>query len=249
MCTVVFYPGSDGIKLASLRDESPIRPVALKPRIYTYDSYSYLSPIDPLGGGSWIGVNDSGVVIILLNGGYQIHERKDYYSKSRGLVVKELLSSSMPVIDWGKLSLDGVEPFTLVLYDGQHLFQLVWDGNEKHRNLMDKSIPYLWSSSTLYDDKIRQVRFQLFQKWIKTQTTISSDTLKGFFSSYPDEINGFIMNRNDKIKTVNYSFITVLESKAQYEYHDFQHGEKSFSEIQFDEKFEVCLLSSDKENL
>jgi hypothetical protein len=57
------------------------------------------------------------------------------------------------------------------------------------------------------------------------------------------------MNRNDKIKTVNYSFITVLESKAQYEYHDFQHGEKSFSEIQFDEKFEVCLLSSDKENL
>ena len=101
----------------------------------------------------------------------------------------------------------------------------------------------------MYDDKIRQVRFQLFQKWIKTQTTISSDTLKGFFLSYPDEINGFIMNRNDKIKTVNFSFITMLESKAQYEYHDFLHGEKSFSEILFDEKFEVCLLSSDKENL
>lgn len=115
MCTVVFIPKGDKFYFASLRDESPLRPKAVVPDIYRGEDTVILSPIDALAGGTWLGVTSLGSVIILLNGGFEKHERKANYRKSRGLIVSELLASNLPVVNWNSMDMNGVEPFTLVV--------------------------------------------------------------------------------------------------------------------------------------
>jgi hypothetical protein len=214
MCTVVFIPGDKEIYFGSLRDESPNRARAIKPVVSELNGVSFLSPKDPMAGGTWMGVNDKGVVIILLNGGFQNHKRNRYYRKSRGLVVTELLASAFPVVEWSLIDMEGIEPFTLVVWSDHNLFQLVWDGRERFRIRLDETLPYIWSSSTLYNSVAKAKREELFQNWIAMNPPISKLTLLNFFNTYSDSENGFIINRGEVTKTLSFSFITLSENNS-----------------------------------
>ncbi|MDN3654844.1 NRDE family protein [Ferruginibacter paludis] len=222
MCTVVFIPKGDKYFFASLRDESPSRPKAVVPDIYKEGNAVILSPIDAMAGGTWLGVTESGSVIILLNGGFEKHERKTNYRKSRGLIVAELLASNLPVGNWNLMDMQDVEPFTLVVWNEGNLFQLVWDGEHKHGTLLKSGQPYIWSSSTLYDQQARMHRSELFRQWIGINTPVSSLSVFNFFKSYTESENGFLMNRNEQTKTLSYTFIELqTDDSARMQYHDF----------------------------
>lgn len=191
MCTVVFIPKGGKYFFASLRDENPLRPRAAVPTIYKDADAVILSPIDAMAGGTWLGVTDSGNVIILLNGGFKKHERKTNYRKSRGLIVAELLACNSLVKSWNLMDMQGVEPYTLVVWNEGNLFQLVWDGENKHGVILKPNQPYIWSSATLYDSESRNYRSKLFHRWIGMNTTVSSLSLFIFFKSFTDNENGF----------------------------------------------------------
>lgn len=222
MCTVVFIPKGDRYFFASLRDESPSRPKAVVPDIYKEGDTVILSPVDAMAGGTWLGVTASCSVIILLNGGFEKHKRKTSYRKSRGLIVTELLASKLPVRDWNLMHMQDVEPYTLVVWNEGNLFQLVWDGEHKHGVLLKSNQPFIWSSSTLYDQQARTHRSELFQQWITMNTAVSSLSLFNFFKSYTESENGFLMNRNEQTKTLSYTFIELqTDDSAEMQYHDF----------------------------
>src|SRR4029079_17631075 len=67
MCTVSIVPDGDRFTLMSNRDERRGRAVALQPTVATFGARAAIVPIDPVGGGSWLGVNDAGLVAALLN--------------------------------------------------------------------------------------------------------------------------------------------------------------------------------------
>jgi len=133
MCTVLYIPGNDKITMVSLRDESPLRPAAENPKLFQQGEMTSLYPRDQTGGGTWVGANNNGTVIILLNGGFICHERKSHYAKSRGLIVSELLMATDPVNQWMLYDLSAIEPHTLVILQHSKLFQLVWDGVTSHQ--------------------------------------------------------------------------------------------------------------------
>lgn len=221
MCTVVFIPKGDKYFFASLRDESPLRPRAAVPYIYKEGDAVILSPIDAMAGGTWLGVTASGNVIILLNGGFEKHVRKMNYRKSRGLIVAELLASNLPVMNWNLMDMKGVEPYTLVVWNEDNLFQLVWDGKNKHEIILEPNQPYLWSSSTIYDCQVRARRSEYFHQWIGTIVPVSSLSVLNFFKSIADSENGFLINRNEQIKTLSYTFIELqLNDSAEMRYYD-----------------------------
>ena len=222
MCTVIFIPADNKCFFASLRDENPKRQMAMAPDIYTINDVSILFPVDPVAGGTWIGVNEFGNTIILLNGGFEKHLQKKQYRKSRGLIVSELLTSPKPVTKWNLMDMDDIEPYTLIAWTGGNLFQLVWDGTNKHSMQLDVGVPYIWSSSTLYNAEVKAYREELFQHWIAMNPIVSKRTVLNFLQSFKDNENGFIMNRNDQTKTVSYSFIKInYYSFAVMDYHDF----------------------------
>ena len=79
MCTVTILPESlvsavkadaeDPLRwrLVCNRDELTTRPAALPPAITRAGSRLAIMPVDPESGGTWIGVNDAGLVCSLLN--------------------------------------------------------------------------------------------------------------------------------------------------------------------------------------
>jgi hypothetical protein len=234
MCTVLFIPNNNEKYFASLRDESPLRPEALAPILYNENNMNILSTKDPLAGGTWIGINNFQNVVILLNGAFEAHLQLNQYTKSRGLIVAELLRTEMPVIEWSFLDLSNVEPFTLVIWSDYNLFELVWDGANKYRKLLDQTIPHIWSSSTLYNKQAKQNREVLFKQWIYAKPNIEKDTIMRFFSATIDPENGFIINRKDKVKTLSFSLLSLaIDKHAVFEYDDLKNQEHYIQSIAF----------------
>lgn len=232
MCTVCFFPNNKKIYFASLRDENPLRAKANYPEVLIKNEISLLSPIDSAAGGTWIGVNHFNTVIILLNGGTVNHIKKEKYAKSRGLIVIELLSSSAPLFDWKMMCLENIEPFTLIVWTDNNLFQLLWDGVEKKKIILNKTIAHIWSSSTLYNEEAKLIRKIKFDQWIKSNPLINQETLLAFFETYKEKSNGFLMHRNEFLKTLSFSFIEVEENdQAIFNYNDLDNKEKIIKKI------------------
>lgn len=222
MCTVIFIPKGDSFYFASLRDESPLRPVAWTPSIRELSGVQILSPMDAKAGGTWIGISAWGNIIILLNGGFENHTKTAQYRKSRGEIVTALLAAAAPVEDWEKMDLENIEPFTLVVWMQHQLYQLVWDGMNKHQLKLETDKPYIWSSATLYNSAAKLKRNELFNNWITLNMPVSSASLMEFFKSHMDNENGFLMNRNDCTRTLSYSFVELQKNnEADFEYTDF----------------------------
>lgn len=233
MCTVVFIPNKNKYFFASLRDENPLRARAFAPAINTTDSVQYLAPIDALAGGTWIGANQLGNIIILLNGGFENHERKTSYKKSRGLIVKELMGCKKPVEDWSLMNLTNIEPFTLIIWSQAKLYQLVWDEENKSQTELNANSPHIFSSSTLYDQVAKTNRKTLFENWIIKEPQIDKSSVLGFFNAIIDKENGFIINRAPNLKTISYSFIELENGKeVSFNYSDFIDNSSSISKIE-----------------
>lgn len=67
MCTVSVIPYQDGTRILCNRDERLARPAALPPGRWAAGTRTAVYPTDPQGGGTWVGVNDRGVAVALLN--------------------------------------------------------------------------------------------------------------------------------------------------------------------------------------
>ncbi|MEO5997048.1 MAG: NRDE family protein, partial [Chitinophagaceae bacterium] len=166
MCTVTFIPTRSGVLLSSNRDESPRRKKALLPMIIKTEDGEMIYPTDGLASGTWVGVHSSGVVMVLLNGAANSFASQTSFLKSRGLVVKQLLNSNNHHNEWHYIDLANVAPFTLVTWQHSSLFELSWNGRDKHCLYKDPGKPHIWSSSTLYDINATKKREQWFTKWL-----------------------------------------------------------------------------------
>lgn len=242
MCTVVYIPSKEKKYFASLRDEDPKRQRALPPASMVRQGVQLLMPQDAEGGGTWMGANSNGSVIILLNGGFTKHTPADHYIMSRGLVVFDLLQSCMPVIEWNLISLLGVAPFTLVVWSDESLFELVWDGAKRYRRRLDDKKPHIWSSCTLYDSEASEIRAETFANWIAMDPPVDKLHLFEFFKSYNDKTNGFFINRDEVIKTLSYTFLELVpEQHANMNYYDLQSYTYSKQSLVMRKHAPVCI--------
>ena len=221
MCTVTFVPlGDTNFVLTSNRDVSWKRAPASPPQIHTEHGVDLLYPRDEEAGGTWIGSSYDSRLLCLLNGGFENHVRKLPYGMSRGLIVTELLaapelSNALEVID-----LEDIEPFTLVTVewmDELKLGEFVWDGKQKHRKMLPIA-PGIWSSSTLFDPVMRELRRHWFEKW-KKRGDFSPHSILEFHKTAgkgDDEV-GVVLKRKN-VGTVSITqFVREETGKFRYE--------------------------------
>lgn len=227
MCTVTFLPtANSGFVLTSNRDESPSR-ITLPPEVSSYKNTKLLFPKDALAGGSWIGVSEKQRLLCVLNGGFTFHERKKSYRLSRGVVLKDLLVSmdiDQTVIQY---DLHNVEPFTLVIVDWQKdlkLMQLVWDGVNKHIETLPLE-PCIWSSSTLYSEKMKAERISWFDDY-KNVNILNKESIMSFHKNagIGNLDYGVIMDRVF-VKTTSITQVTKNESEIEMIFNDLMTNE------------------------
>jgi len=222
MCTVTFLPlKNQGFILTSNRDEQKERKT-LPPRIYKENNVNMLFPKDLAAGGTWIGVSDKHRIICVLNGGFEKHIRKISYGKSRGVITKELLQASSLETAVKNLDLTEVEPFTMVLITWHKmdysLFELVWDGTEKHFHNLEKQ-PKIWSSSTLYTKENASLRASWFKNWLQ-ENKMSQEHILDFHHLKKGNEEQSILMKRSYVETVSISSIKKTGETIQFSYED-----------------------------
>ncbi len=235
MCTITFVPvskTSNDFILTSNRDEAVGRKT-LKPRIYSEEGVKLIYPKDAVAGGTWIGVSEWKRVICLMNGGFKKHIRKPFYKKSRGLVVKNLLSEENLRESFEKEVLKSTEPFTCIIVEWKtklELHQLVWDGEKKHFSRLPVE-NNIWGSSFLYSAEVRESRKQAFRQFLKENKVTAENILK-FHSSEEDEnAEGIVINRGN-LKTCSITQVIKSTEVSKMTYKDLlQEGKPTFETL------------------
>jgi uncharacterized protein with NRDE domain len=220
MCTVSFVHSAGKIIITSNRDEQVERP-ALEPRLYPIGKQNVFFPKDPKAGGTWFAVAQNANVIVLLNGASEKHQWNPPYRKSRGLIVLDLIGSDSPILAWETIDLDGIEPFTLVLYEKQKLHQLRWNGIQKESAGLDSGHNYIWSSSTLYPKNIRDTRAQWFEQFLVTKPNVNESEMFNFhrYTEESNHQNGLVMDRGF-LKTLSITQTVIENNRVHLLHHD-----------------------------
>jgi len=243
MCTVTFIPTKDSVLLTSSRDEQKRRSTAAPPQEYEFPTGKMWFPKDRDAGGSWIAVQENGNAIVLLNGGFEKHIPDPPYEKSRGLVLIDLMASRNPYDHFRSYNLENIEPFTLVIWAGSELSECRWDGERKHSRFLDKSIPYIWSSATLYSGEVVTKRQQWFDGWMKDNNDIALDDILQFhqFTGDGDKHNDLLMNRDGQVFTVSITGMEIAQNRARIKYLDLVAGTVSEQTVCFKPVFSPVL--------
>lgn len=210
MCTVtIIAKGENDFVLTSNRDEAPDR-ISLTPDFYTINKTKVLFPKDELSGGTWIGLSEKNRVVCVLNGGFTYHERKPEYRLSRGVVANHFMTCDDLSTTVEAYNFENIEPFTMFIADWNNnlkFYELVWDGTKKYFTELPLE-PKLWSSSTLYSEKMKDERQSWFSEF-KSKNELSANALLKFHKTTETDNNdyGVIMNRGF-VKTTS---ITQIE--------------------------------------
>jgi uncharacterized protein with NRDE domain len=230
MCTVSFVNCNHKIIITSNRDEKTIRPDAIEPKKYLINNKNVVFPKDSKAGGTWYAIDEYSNILVLLNGAKEKHLVKESYRKSRGLIVLELISSISPLQEWINIDLQNIEPFTIVLFENQKLFQLRWNETEKETKELDANQNHIWSSSTLYAASVREKRANWFKAFLDTKPEVNEKELFNFhrYTETENKENGLVINRNDILKTLSITQTVIETNKVAIHYADLI-AEKEFS--------------------
>jgi hypothetical protein len=236
MCTVTYIPTKEYFYLTSNRDEKNWRTDALAPAIYSSGSGKMMFPKDGDAGGTWIAAHENGNMVIFLNGGFKAHTPAPPYRKSRGLILLDLLDHSTPYNCFLAINLNSIEPFTAIIRDNGHLFECRWDGSKKHHKELDRTMPHIWSSVTLYDEETISKRKKWFDNWLAEKKTISQSDILHFhqFTGDGDAHNDLKMNRDGKVFTVSITSIEIDSNGLTMDYLDLKNDERYSAALLFE---------------
>lgn len=220
MCTVTWLRRADGYSLYFNRDERTARRLALGPQQSELRGVKYVAPVDGNYGGSWIGVNEFGLSLCLLNryGDLEINEHKDYVS--RGLLLLDLLDSSGIEALQRRVTefdLTRFRPFTLLgvaIKPPSILFQ--WTG-VRFSIVTDAETSVPLTSSSAREPGIAIERLQQFELLKTGELTDAS--LEEFHRSHlPDRGAYSVCMHREGASTVSFSKIAVSNQEIAFGY-------------------------------
>jgi hypothetical protein len=221
MCTVTFIARKNGYALGMNRDEKRTRVAAKPPAIYSVGGRRALFPSEP-GGGTWIGVNDAGIGLALINW-YSVPARVSGKSVSRGEVVRAVLpadsiTAAREIL--GGLPLNHVNPFRLIGFFPASKEIREWRWNlDKVRPVSHCWKTNTWISSGFDEPGAQQTRGKTFATALHQKSAGNLSWLHRLHRSHRPTCGPYstCMHRADAA-TVSYTELTVSTRKAVMRY-------------------------------
>jgi hypothetical protein len=183
-----------GYVLATNRDESPRRGAATQPFLREHGDRLLLAPRDTDQGGTWVGVDDLGRSVCILNGDRLPAVEPPTDAISRGLLVLELLDDL--AFDVVRATLEAreragrmaIKPFKLVIVapgDEQcaaHLLRADWDGASLSWEHLDG--PQCVVSSTFETETVTARRLSAFGEFLVSVPRADPDAVVSEVSAF-----------------------------------------------------------------
>jgi len=219
MCTLSWWqkPGCYGVFFN--RDESVRRSAAQPPGICQEGGATYICPLDPDGGGTWIFANRAGVIGCLLNNYSVPHKAKN--PVSRGLLLKSLARyGTIPA------AVEALEDADLASYSGFHLFLFSdtatllynWGGDRLSRQSGSQISRPLTSSGYRYEE-VAAYRREQFRLQVDPESADYLQSLEEFHNYHDERLPAHspLMVRSDA-RTVSQSRVSVEPNQISFSY-------------------------------
>jgi hypothetical protein len=221
MCTVSFIPQRTGFILGMNRDELLTRPLGLPPRLHRAAGRALLYPQEP-GGGTWIGTNQTGLTLALINW-YAQPKLTGAHLISRGEIIPGLLTltHAQQINDgFSALPLKRINPFRLmaIFPPTQTLQEWRWDGRSLDRiNFSWRR--HHWFSSGYDEPTAERMRRQTTQRAARQVSVGTLPWLRRLHRSHVPESGPFAicMHRADA-QTVSYTEIVFRRAQTRMTY-------------------------------
>jgi hypothetical protein len=214
------------------RDERRSRPAALPPQVHDLGGRLAAFPVDPQGGGSWVGVNDAGIVVTLLNVSGSSRRSPEEPTRSRGLIVCEMLRcgslshvlETVATLDVGRFDL-----FRLVVAHGSTVVDATTDC---FRRVTPRQItldrPLIFTSSSLGDSLVEAPRQQLFQRMVvETRTGWLRGQRRFHRHQWPSRPEISVRMERDDALTVSRTVVDVTSAGRRLLYEALVTGDSS----------------------
>jgi Transport and Golgi organisation 2 len=239
MCTVSFVPNENGFLLGMNRDESQFRPIALPPEVHGETGEFSIYPSEP-GGGTWIGINNSGLCLALINW-HAVPTRPFERVVSRGIVVEELIQSRASNGLFGllqELPIEQMPPFRLMAFSLREsiVSEFRWDQNRVN-TVSHRWEAKHWFSSGLDEQRVEMTRGEVCREAWSEVDAGELSWLRRLHRSHLPARGGFslCMHREDAF-TVSYTEVVFCGAGGTMRYHpgplcgaDGKFFEKAFS--------------------
>jgi hypothetical protein len=209
MCTATWLMTGDGYELFCNRDERRTRLPALPPTLQQRDGITFIAPRDANAGGSWIGVNESGLSLCLLN--FYPHRAGSPTSPvSRGVLLTSLLDARSQTEVERRLRATPLAQFKafmlLVLEPGKPVVAHTWDGAGLHSE-SDAQVPV--TTSSFDTEHVIEHRREMFARVQGAAYHLSRDAGGDAYS--------VCMSRDDA-QTVSFSHVVVTSGRIEFRY-------------------------------
>jgi hypothetical protein len=223
MCTVSWLYTAGGYQLLFNRDERLTRRPALAPVFRENGEMGYLSPLDGDHGGTWIAVNESGMVLCLLNRYDEFGEAGEREFSSRGEIIPGLIAAdSMEEVDRSikALRLIDYPPFTLAAFSLRgESWQAHWRGDDL-QVYRDQKGRGMITSSSFATSHVIATREDAYRQQIGESPGVDDGAMRRFHASH-DPISGarsVCLHRKDAV-TVSLTRIYVTGEQARCRYY------------------------------
>ena len=230
MCTVTIVPNNEGFRLVCNRDERRGRAAALPPAVHGLQHRTAIFPVDPVGRGTWVGVNDAGLAAALLNRSIDSAAPIDKSGlRSRGLIIPDLLgcASLTEALEMGEaLDPSGFDRFRLVMAQNATVAIVTSDGVALSAEVAYLSRPMMLTSSSLGDALVEGPRKLLFEQlfageersWLRAQSRFHHHQWR---SRRDISVK---MERGDA-RTVSHTVVDVSSRAIELRYRPLDSGE------------------------
>jgi hypothetical protein len=221
MCTVSVVRAGSGFRVVCNRDEQLVRPAALPPSVRRIGGRAALWPLDPMSGGTWIGVNDAGITMFVLNRTVAPAASGRSAATSRGTLVPELLRHRRiedVMRAAADLPLQRYEPFTLVAVSRSTAVWMTHPGGHPTFQSAPVSQPLLFTSSSLGDDIVTPPRRQLFARLVERSATPLGGQLAFHRHTWPDRPNISVQMARRDAATVSRTLVDVTSDRIVMRY-------------------------------
>jgi Transport and Golgi organisation 2 len=239
MCTVSFIPNTHGYFLGMNRDESRLRPIALKPEVRGTGEGFAIYPSEP-SGGTWIGMNDSGLCLALVNW-YRVPTLPLRRITSRGIIVKEMIQLRTGEDLAGfllEMPLEQMPPFRLIAISPPQMRvrEFRWD-QARVTQLCHRWAARHWFSSGLDEQQAEVTRAEVCRRAWNEPDAGELGWLRRLHRSHLPERGGLsLCMHREEACTVSYTEVEFSDARAAMRYHpgplcscDSQFFEKTLS--------------------
>ncbi|MCZ6634785.1 MAG: NRDE family protein [bacterium] len=214
MCTMSWVFDTDGYDLFFNRDELVTRKTAYPPEIRSETGVRYIVPIDADAGGTWMGVNQFGTTVALMNSYGQAVQDGPFVS--RGLLVLSLLDCSgqgVVVERLAQMRLTDYRPFTIAVFEpGRNVAICRWDGRTSQ--FQEDVAPPLMSSS-FRESAVADHRVALFEALKEVNPT----SLRAYHSGHIPEAGAYsVCMHRDDARTMSLSWVRVNREQVSFFY-------------------------------